>query len=140
MKADVMDIIAGLVLISLVAVFAALVVSPRTAQSLDTFAAGFLPYRGAGWPRGVQEEDPVPWSWSTPRGPDDAEVGIGGPKVVDIDGLDAPAPSPVRRGPTVQRMAGHRALAHAAGPPPSKVSGPRWPASPRPKRACGCRP
>src|SRR5688500_12490833 len=104
-----MDNIAGLGLISLVAVFAALTVSPRTAQSLDTFAAGFLPYRGAGWPRGVQEEEPVPWSWSAPRSPDATEVRLDGPKVVDIDGPDAPAPSAVRRGPTVHRMAGYRA-------------------------------
>jgi hypothetical protein len=104
-----MDIIAGLVLISLVAVFAALIVSPRTAQSLDTFAAGFLPYRNAGWPRGVQEEEPVPWSWSAPRGPDATDVGLDGPQVVEIAGPDAPASSPVRRGPTVHRLAGHRA-------------------------------
>ncbi len=63
-----MDPFAGLVLVTLGAAFAALVVSPRTARSLDTFAAGFLPYRSAGWPQGVQEEDPVPWSWSTTRG------------------------------------------------------------------------
>ncbi len=63
-----MDLFAGLVLVTLGAAFAALVVSPRTARSLDTFAAGFLPYRSAGWPQGVQEEDPVPWSWSPTRG------------------------------------------------------------------------
>lgn len=100
-----MDIFAGLVLISLVAAFAALVVSPRTARSLDTFAAGFLPYRSAGWPRGVQEEEPVRWSWSPPRGPDPADegssIGLDGPEIVEISGPDAPAASGVNRGPTV---------------------------------------
>jgi len=104
-----MDIIDSLVVIGLGAAFAALVVSPRTAQSLDTFAAGFLPYRSAGWPQGVQEEEPVRWSWSAPRGPDAAERGsstaFDGPELVEIVAPDAPAPSAVHRGPTVHRAA-----------------------------------
>lgn len=62
------------------------VMSPRTGVVLDYFAAGFLGYRSYGWPRGVQEEEPVSWSWTSPRrGSDDAV------EVIDIDPDDAPA-------------------------------------------------
>lgn len=85
-----MDLFAGLVLLAFGAAFAALVVSPRTARSLDTFAAGFLPYRSAGWPQGVQEEDPVPWSWSPARGRDPSTGVVGqtqdGAETVEISG------------------------------------------------------
>lgn len=103
-----MDIFAGLALIALLGVFAALVVSPRTAQSLDTFAAGFLPYRSAGWPQGVQEEDSVRWSWSPPRTPDAPDAGSGAgqdPELVEITGVDAPATAAVHRGRTVHGTA-----------------------------------
>ena len=100
-----MDIFAGLALITLLAVFAALIVSPRTSRSLDTFAAGFLPYRSAGWPQGVQEEEPVHWSWS-PRRPDGDADGpaeeLERPEVTEISGPEAPVASAVQRGPTVR--------------------------------------
>src|SRR5262245_41090772 len=37
----------------------------RGERVLDTFGAGFLPYRKDGWPRGVQEGEPVAWRWSS---------------------------------------------------------------------------
>ncbi len=85
-----MDILAGLTVVTLGAAFVALVVSPRTGRSLDTFAAGFLPYRSAGWPQGVQEEDPVPWSWSSTRGrhgsAEAAGQNVGVAELVEISG------------------------------------------------------
>ena len=97
-----MEIFAGLILISLVAAFVALIVSPRTARSLDTFAAGFLPYRSAGWPQGVQEEEPVRWSWSALRGRGalDGDTGTGpdDPEVMEIAGPGVPAASAVLAG------------------------------------------
>jgi hypothetical protein len=103
-----MDIFAGLLVVALVAAFAALVVSPRTARSLDTFAAGFLPYRGAGWPQGVQEEDPVPWSWSSQHDPcldrEDASTALDGPELVEMARADVLATSPVEHGRTIRAL------------------------------------
>lgn len=99
-----MDIFAVVVFLLLGTAMIMFVVSPTTARGLDTFGAGFVPYRGPGWPRGVQEEEPVHWSWSAPRGPDatDGDSGTGlEPELVEISGLDAPAASAVHRGPTV---------------------------------------
>ena len=104
-----MDIFNGLVVILLGAAMVALVVSPGTARGLDTFAAGFLPYRSAGWPHGVQEEDPVPWSWSTAgerRVPaESADIGLDGPEWVEISSAGAPIASAVDPGPPVQGTA-----------------------------------
>lgn len=99
-----MDIFAAVVFILLGAAMVVFVVSPTTARSLDTFGAGFVPYRSAGWPQGVQEEEPVHWSWSAPQGPDATDGGSGtgiDPELVEISGADAPAASAVQRGPTV---------------------------------------
>ena len=75
------------------------VVSPTTARGLDTFGSGFVPYRSAGWPHGVQEEEPVHYSLSEPKATEaDRE-----PEVVEITGPDAPTASAVHRGPTVHR-------------------------------------
>ncbi len=99
-----MDILAVVVFILLGTAMIAFVVSPTTARGLDTFGAGFVPYRSAGWPHGVQEEEPVHWSWSRPPGPDGADGGSGGgpePELLEISGPDAPPVSSVQRGPTV---------------------------------------
>jgi hypothetical protein len=101
-----MDIFAAVVFCILGAALVVYVVSPTTARGLDTFGAGFVPYRGAGWPHGVQEEEPVHFSLSEPRGPDATNGGSGAslerPEVVEISGSDAPAASAVHRGPTVR--------------------------------------
>lgn len=99
-----MDIFAVVVFILLGTAMIAFVVSPTTARGLDTFGAGFVPYRSAGWPQGVQEEDPVRWSWSAPRGPDATDGGSSAalePELVEISRPDAPTASVVHRGPTV---------------------------------------
>ena len=100
-----MDIFAIVVFILLGTAMIAFVVSPTTARGLDTFGAGFVPYRSAGWPHGVQEEEPVHWSWSPPRRRDATDGGGSGsglePELVEISGPDAPPALAVQPGPTV---------------------------------------
>jgi hypothetical protein len=99
-----MDIFAIVVFIVLGIALIVFVVSPTTARGLDTFGAGFVPYRSAGWPHGVQEEEPAHWSWSAPRPRDPTDDGPGAglePELVEISGPDAPAAWSVRPGPTV---------------------------------------
>ena len=54
-----MDIFAAVVFFLLGAALVVYVASPTTARGLDNFGSGFVPYRSAGWPHGVQEEEPV---------------------------------------------------------------------------------
>lgn len=111
-----MDILVGLVVI-LGAVLFVLRSMSRTANGIDFFASGFLPYRdpGAGWPHGVQEEDVRPWSWrpasdvtSDAPGAGQGAGRDGGPELVDIDVVGAPEATAVgpwrwvQRGPTHQ--------------------------------------
>ena len=100
-----MDIFAAVVFVILGAALVAYVASPTTARGLDTFGAGFVPYRSAGWPHGVQEEEPVHWSWTAPRGPDATGGGpaTDTPELIEISGPDAPSASAVHRGPTVRQ-------------------------------------
>jgi hypothetical protein len=53
----------------------------------------------------VQEEEPVHWSWTGPRGPDAADGGFATdtPELIEISGPDAPSASTVHRGPTVRQ-------------------------------------
>jgi hypothetical protein len=107
-----MDIVAVVVFILLGTAMIAFVVSPTTARGLDTFGAGFVPYRSAGWPHGVQEEEPVHWSWSPPPGADATDGGIGTglePEFVEISGPNAPPALAVHRGPTVHGTTGREA-------------------------------
>lgn len=70
--------------------------SPATGRGLDLFASGFLPYRARmDWPRGVQEEEPVPWTWSGGGRPDQ-------PEFHELSGEGAPAASVVDR-PLIDR-------------------------------------
>jgi hypothetical protein len=96
-----MDIFVGLAAVLMVIGMLAFIVSPRTGRGLDFFGSGFVPYRGPGWPQGVQEEDPVPWSWSTGR---NAEV----PEFHEINGDGAPTASAVDRGSMLEGMARRR--------------------------------
>jgi hypothetical protein len=99
-----MDLLTALVLLAIGAAIVKVVFSPATERGIDAFAAGFLPYKGPGWPQGVQEEEPVAWTWS--HGGRAATSGNGqdgpldAPEVVDIDGDAAPTTITVRRGPT----------------------------------------
>jgi len=60
-----MDILLGFAALLLVIGMVVFVMSPTTGRTLDVFGSGFVGYRASGWPQGVQEEDPEPWSWST---------------------------------------------------------------------------
>ena len=99
-----MDLLTVLVVVGTVAALLQWVTSRRTAAVLDQFAAGFLPYRrDDGWPQGVQEADPVPWSWTPPADlataddlPDDD---AGNVQIVELTRGAVPAASPVRRQP-----------------------------------------
>jgi hypothetical protein len=94
-----MEILPGLVFVLVGFAIVGWVVSPGTARGLDGFAAGFLPYRDAGWPRGVQEGDPVPWSWSPPSRPDRPA------EIVEISPADAPVTAALRAGTVVRGRA-----------------------------------
>jgi hypothetical protein len=103
-----MDILTGLVVILAAAAMVSLVVSPGTPRVLDLFGAGFLPYRdgSAGWPRGVQEEEPVAWTWTAgddSKPPDvGSDDGLSAPELIDMTGDAVPAtrvgPSSMVRG------------------------------------------
>jgi hypothetical protein len=76
-----MDILLGFAALLLVIGMVVFVISPKTGRTLDVFGSGFVGYRASGWPQGVQEEDPAPWSWSTagnPESPEFHEVGRDG--------------------------------------------------------------
>ena len=92
-----MDIPATLVLIIVGAALAAWMTNPRTGQALDAWASGFIGYRSYGWPRGVQEEEPVHFSFREPRDPagsDDAPLAVDGE--AEIVELDAAPQEPIR--------------------------------------------
>ena len=85
-----MDIVTILIVVGISAALVAFIRSRSTERGLDAFAAGFLPDREAGWPRGVQEGEPIPWNLSsmTERGvpPVDRDVPPDtGAEVFEID-------------------------------------------------------
>ena len=50
---------------------------------LDSFGAGFMPYRADdGWPHGVQEEEPRAWRWRRRAAPDPEGSE---PEIVELD-------------------------------------------------------
>ena len=59
-----MDLIDFLIIGTICFVCIAFMAGETTERALDTFGAGFLPYRKEGWPRGVQEGEAVAWDWS----------------------------------------------------------------------------
>lgn len=105
-----MDIGTLVIVLLVAATMVSLVVSPGTPRVLDLFGAGFLPYRdgSAGWPRGVQEEEPVAWSWTKRVDPGPPDIGSDdGPsaaEIVDISGDAVPA-ARVGRGSMVRGLA-----------------------------------
>ena len=76
-----MDLPSTLVIIMVGAAILAWLTGARNGRALDAFGLGFIGYRSYGWPRGVQEEDSVHFSFDPvdPTHPDD------GPLVPDID-------------------------------------------------------
>ena len=93
-----MDIPATLVLIIVGAALVAWMTNPRTGQALDAWASGFIGYRHYGWPRGVQEEEPVHFSFREPRDPATDDAGpVDADSEPEIIELSAP-PDTVRLG------------------------------------------
>jgi hypothetical protein len=112
-----MDLLTGLVLFLAGAAMVKLVVSPGTERAIDSFAAGFVPYRdtSAGWPQGVQEEEPVAWSWSgrgrpdPPGGVSEAAVeAVEAAELIEIGCENAPTATAVRRVAMIRGMARRR--------------------------------
>jgi hypothetical protein len=88
-----MDVPATLVMIIVGAGLVAWMTSPRTGHALDAWASGFIGYRGPGWPRGVQEEEPVHFAFTEPRDPDAPDwAGLdAGPEIVELPAVAEPA-------------------------------------------------
>jgi hypothetical protein len=88
-----MDIPATLVMIIVGAALVAWMTNPGTGRALDAWASGFIGYRGAGWPHGVQEDEPVHFTFSEPRDPDAPDPGrvVLEPEIVELaDSIDDP--------------------------------------------------
>ena len=81
-----MDIPATLVLIIVASALAAWMTNPRTGQALDAWASGFIGYRTYGWPRGVQEEEPVHFSFSEPGDRDGDDGPTTEAEVIELEG------------------------------------------------------
>ena len=58
-----MDIASALILLLVGACIVAWVRSPTTGRALEAFGLGFIGFRSAGWPKGVQEEEPVHYAF-----------------------------------------------------------------------------
>ena len=96
-----MDILLGFAALLLVIGMVVFVMSPKTGRTLDVFGSGFVGYRASGWPQGVQEEDPVRWSWSTGGT-------MGTPEFHEIGPDGAPTTAAVKPGSMYEGMARRR--------------------------------
>ncbi len=94
-----MDLATTLVVLLVVVAIAGWLVGARDGRALEAFGLGFIGYRSYGWPRGVQEEDPVHFAFAEhgdaadnpgPFGPDAT------PELIELDGGPDEA-IPVRR-------------------------------------------
>jgi hypothetical protein len=86
-----MDIPATLVLIIVGTALVAWMTDPRTGQALDAWASGFIGYRSYGWPRGVQEEEPVHFSFREPQDHADDPIPRGRDAEPELIDLESPA-------------------------------------------------
>ena len=99
-----MELLTGLALVGTAAGLLHWVSSRRTVALLDLFGKGFLPYRSDdAWPQGVQEADPVPWSWTPAADPaltaDLPDDGSGDVEVIEITRAPVAIAIPVHREP-----------------------------------------
>jgi hypothetical protein len=87
-----MDVASTLVMVIVAVGIFAWMSSPKTGQAIDNWASGFIGYRHYGWPRGVQEEDSVHFSFVERRDPvaleDDGAGPVGPdaePEIVELE-------------------------------------------------------
>jgi hypothetical protein len=83
-----MDLPSTLVMILVGAAVLGWLAVARNGRALDAFGLGFIGYRSYGWPRGVQEEEPVHFSFDAgdAAGPDDGLAGFDAePELVELD-------------------------------------------------------
>ena len=66
-----MDLPTTLVLLLVAAALVGWVVGACDGKALEAFGSGFIGYRSYGWPRGVQEEEPIHFSFREPQDPAD---------------------------------------------------------------------
>jgi hypothetical protein len=97
-----MDLLTALVVLVIGTFAYAWLKSPSDDREVDKFV-GFLRYREDGWPRGVQEGEPIPWDWASMRERGVPEVDRepapdAGVKVIDIDSKTGAAPAAIDRG------------------------------------------
>lgn len=64
-----MDLPTILVLLLVAAGLVGWVVGACDGKALDAFGSGFVGYRSYGWPRGVQEGEPIHFSFREPQDP-----------------------------------------------------------------------
>jgi hypothetical protein len=87
-RGDRMDLPSTLILIMVGGAVLAWLAVARNGRALDAFGLGFIGYRSYGWPRGVQEEEPVHFSFDAggPSGLDDGPAGIDAePELIELD-------------------------------------------------------
>jgi hypothetical protein len=75
-----MDLPTTLVLLLVAAALVGWVVGACDGKALEAFGSGFIGYRSYGWPRGVQEEEPIHFSFREPQDP-----AVGGTAADDVD-------------------------------------------------------
>jgi hypothetical protein len=82
-----MDLPTILVLLLVAAGLVGWVVGACDGKALEAFGSGFIGYRSYGWPRGVQEGEPIHFTFREPQDPaDDAQ-----PAEAEVIELDSPA-------------------------------------------------
>jgi hypothetical protein len=84
-----MDLATTIVVILAAAAIIGWIVSARDGRALEAFGAGFIGYRSYGWPRGVQEEDEIHFSFderADPTSIDDRPLGPNQqPELLELD-------------------------------------------------------
>jgi hypothetical protein len=84
-----MDLPTILVLLLVAAGLVGWVVGACDGKALEAFGSGFVGYRSYGWPRGVQEGEPIHFSFREPQDP----VAVDPQAEVEVIELDSPAES-----------------------------------------------
>jgi hypothetical protein len=79
-----MDLPTTLVLLLVAAALVGWVVGACDGKALEAFGSGFIGYRSYGWPRGVQEEEPIHFSFREPSDPAD-DTDLAEAEVIELE-------------------------------------------------------